>query len=175
MQVMLDNEQWTVNDNTSLMEILAQVSDKAFAQNRVVIALQVGERRMTDRDLTPTQLGPIGAGMGPVRATTQSMTQIIDGGDASMRLFAGLLKSDALGIVQAIRAGRPPAGLFDAWLGRLADYLECEEAKVSQAAPGISLPSLAPWVARLLEVRIAADWVGVADVVEYEIVARLPG
>jgi len=46
---------------------------------------------------------------------------------------------------------------------------------VSQAAPGISLPSLAPWVARLLEVRIAADWVGVADVVEYEIVARLPG
>ena len=119
MQVMLDNEQWTVNDNTSLMEILAQVSDKAFAQNRVVIALQVGERRMTDRDLTPTQLGRIGAGMGPVRATTQSMTQIIDGGDASMRLFAGLLKSDALGIVQAIRAGQPPAGpfLMPGWAG----------------------------------------------------------
>lgn len=114
MQVMLDNEQWTVNDNTSLMEILAQVSDKTFAQNRVVIALQVGERRMTDRDLTPTQLGRIGAGMGPVRATTQSMTQIIDGGDASMQRFAGLLKSDALGLVQAIRAGQPPAGLLDA-------------------------------------------------------------
>ena len=64
---------------------------------------------------------------------------------------------------------------MQAWLGRLADYLECEEAKVSQASPGTSQPSLAPWVARLLEVRIAADWVGVADVVEYEIVARLPG
>ena len=174
MQVMLDNEQWTVNDSTSLMEILAQVSDKAFAQNRVVIALQVGERRMTDRDLTPTQLGPIGAGMGPVRATTQSMTQIIDGGDASMRLFAGLLKSDALeSYRRSARVNHRRVRLMPGWAGSPITWNV--EAKVSQAAPGISLPSLAPWVARLLEVRIAADWVGVADVVEYEIVARLPG
>jgi hypothetical protein len=91
-----------------------------------------------------------------------------------MARFAGLLKADGTGLVHAIRSGQIPGAALDAWLGRLADYLECVETKRSQRASD-STESLAPWVSRVLDARIAADWVAWADLVEYEIVTRLPG
>jgi hypothetical protein len=175
MQVMLDDEQWIVKDDMSLMEILAQVSDKAHAKHRVITSLQLGSQRLTDRDLTSTMLAQAGAGMGPVRALTQSVDQVMKGADETMGRFAGLLKADGSGLVHAIRTGQIPGAGFDAWLGRLADYLECVETKLNQRASDSSTESLTPWVSRVLDARIAADWVALADLVEYEIVTRLPG
>ena len=174
MQVMLDDEQWTVKDDVSLMEILAQVSDKAHARHRVITSLQLGSRQLTDRDLTGAMLAQAGAGMGPVRACTLSVDQVMKGADGTMARFAGLLKADGVGLVHAVRTGGIPAAALDAWLGRLADYLECVETQRSHRVSD-SAESLMPWVSRLLEARIAEDWLALADLVEYEIVTRLPG
>ena len=175
MQVMLDDEQWTVKDDLSLMEILAEVSDKAHAKQRVITSLQLGARQVTDRDLTSAMLAQAGAGMGPVRAVTQSVDQVIQGADETMGRFAGLLRADGTGLVYAIRTGQIPGAALDAWLGRLGDYFEFVETKRAQFPTDASMESLMPWLSRLLDARTAADWVAMADLVEYEIVPRLPG
>lgn len=171
MNVTLDEDQWMVNDSTPLMEILAQISDRAHARNRVVISLQMGERYLTDRDLT-SALFATNTVVGPIRATTHSIAQVIQGAEESMGRFAGLLKTDGHTLIQLMRAGQTPSAQLDTWMGRLADYLECREAQRSQGTTGSS-QALNSWVSRLLEARIASDWVAVADVLEYEIVARL--
>lgn len=175
MHVMLDDEQWIVKDDLSLMEILAQISDKAHAKHRVITSLQLGSQPLTDRDLTGAMLARAGTGMGPIRATTQSMGQVMAGADETIGRFAGLLKADGIGFARTIRIGQIPGAGLDAWLGRLADYLECMETKRGQSPADSSTESLAPWVSRLLAARIASDWVALADLVEYEIVTRLPG
>jgi hypothetical protein len=175
MHIMLDDEQWTVEDDLSLMEILAEVSDKAYAKHRVITSLQLGSRRLTDRDLTGAMLAQVGAGIGPIRAITQSMDQVMKSADETMERYAGLLKLDGAGLVHAIRTGQTPGASVDAWLGRLADYLECVETKRAQDEPSRSTEPLTHWVARLLDVRVAGDWVRMADLIEYEIMTRLPG
>jgi hypothetical protein len=175
MQIMLDDEQWTAEDDRSLMEILAEVSDKAYAKHCVITSLQIGSRQLTDRDLTGALLAQVGADIGPIRATTQSMDQVMKNADETMERYAGLLKSDGAALVQAIRTGQTPGASVDAWLGRLADYLECVETKRAQGVSSRSTEPLTHWVARLVDVRITGDWVGMADLIEYEIMTRLPG
>lgn len=175
MQVTLDDEQWTVSDLTPLMEVLAQVSDKAHARGRIVTSLQVGDRRLTDRDLTHTLLARIGSEIGCVQVMTQSMDQVLKGADETMHRYAAVLKSDGASLVEMFRSGHTPDGSFDAWLGRLADYLECLERKLTQPEPPDSTHPLVSWVARLLKARDTGDWVGVTDVLEYEVLTRLPG
>ena len=175
MQIMLDDEQWTVKDDVSLMEILAQVSDKAHAKQRVITSLQLGERELTDRDLTGAMLSKLGHGMGPVRAVTQSLDEVIKGADQTLERYAGFLKAEGTALAQNIRSGHTPGDLLDAWLGRLADYLECMTHQSAQSASDLSASVLAHWVSKVLEARLAADWIGLADLIEYEIVTRLPG
>jgi hypothetical protein len=175
MQVTLDDEQWTVSDRTPLMEVLAQVSDKAHAKGRIVTSLQLGERRLTDRDLTRDLLAQIGSEIGRVQATSQSMDQVFKGADETLNRYAGLLKLDGVALVKALRTGQTPGGLLDAWLGRLADYVEYLEVKRTHSAPDYAVEPFAPWVARLLDARLTGDWVGLADVLEYEILTRLSG
>lgn len=174
MQIMLDDEQWTVEDGLSLMEILAQVSDKAHAKQRVIISLQLGQRQVTDRDLTTVLLAQVGHGIGPVRAFTQSMDQVMKGADRTVERYAAVLGTDGAGLAQEIRSGRRPGSTLDAWLGRLADYLECLTHQPNQMMPDSSSHAFALWISRLLEARLAADWIRLADLIEYEIVPRLP-
>jgi len=175
MRVTLDDEQWTVSDGTPLMEVLAQVSDKAHAKGRIVTSLQVGDRRLTDRDLTRTLLAQIGSEIGCVQVATQSMEEIFKGADETMNRYAAVLKSDGASLVGTFRSGHTPDASFDAWLGRLADYLECVERKLAQPPLSDATPPLASWVARLLKARDTGDWVGVSDLLEYEVLTRLPG
>jgi hypothetical protein len=175
MQVTLDDEQWTVNDDISLMEILALLSDRAHAKQRLVTSLQVGDHRLTDRDLTRSLLSKVGAEIGDVRASTKSMEQVIDGADETIQRYAAVLKADGTILLNGFRAGQTPGGTLDAWLGRLADYLECLETQRSHSPTGHSIQPVAPWVAHLLDARNRGDWVGLADLLEYEILTRLPG
>jgi hypothetical protein len=174
MQVMLDDEQWTVNDGTSLMEILAQLSDKAHARQRVVTSLQVGERLLTDRDLTGAVLAQAGAGHVLVRAMTQSFDQVRQGADRTIGRYAAFLKSEGAELVHAIRAGSVPGASLEAWLGRLADYFEYVENTSAPAMAGTTSASLAPWVASLLDAHAGGDVVRLADLIEYEMLPRLP-
>jgi len=175
MQVTLDDEQWTVSDRTPLMEVLAQVSDKAHAKGRIVTSLQVGERRLSDRDLTRTLLAQIGSEIGCVRITSQSMGQVFKAADETMNRYAAVLKSDGVALVNQFRSGHTIDASLDAWLGRLADYLECLEGKLAQADPSGSTHPLVNWVAGLLTTRDTRDWVAVTDLLEYEVLPRLPG
>ncbi len=52
MHITLDQEQWQLPDETSVMEVLAAISDKARAQNRIVTSLTIGGKAINDRDLT---------------------------------------------------------------------------------------------------------------------------
>ena len=175
MQVTLDDEQWSVSDAAPLMEVLAQVSDKAHAKGRIVTSLQVGARRLTDRDLTRALLAQTGSEVHCVQVMTQSMDQVFQGADATMNRYAAVLKSDGASLVETFRSGHTPDASFDAWLGRLADYLECLERKLAQPESSDSTHPLVSWVARLLKARDTKDWVGVTDVLEYEVLTRLPG
>ena len=51
MHITLDEEQWQVSDESSLMEILATISDRAQAQHRMVTSLTIGGKAISDRDL----------------------------------------------------------------------------------------------------------------------------
>jgi hypothetical protein len=175
MQVTLDDEQWSVSDAAPLMEVLAQVSDKAHAKGRIVTSLQVGARRLTDRDLTRALLAQTGSEVHCVQVMTQSMDQVFQGADATMNRYAAVLKSDGASLVETFRSGHTPDASFDGWLGRLADYLECLERKLAQPESSDPTHPLVSWVARLLKARDTRDWVGVADVLEYEVLTRLPG
>ena len=59
---------------------------------------------------------------------------------------------------------------LDAWLGKLADYIELVESG-RRTAP--SSKALTPWVQELLEARAERDVVRLADLLEYELIPRL--
>ena len=65
------------------------------------------------------------------------------------------------------------AGL-DGWLGRLADYVEAAEQDRRRTSMEES-NSLVPWIAELLETRARKDHVRMVDLLEYELLPRLPG
>ena len=174
MQITFDDEQWTVSDWTPLMEVLAEVSDKAHARGRLVTCLEVGNRRFTDRDLTPAVLAQKASDIGGIQVKTQSMEQVFRDADQTLNRYAAVLKSDGVSLVDRFRSGHTPDASFDAWLGRLADYLECVEGQLAQSEPN-ETHLLASWVACLLTARDTRDWVGVADLLEYEVLTRLPG
>lgn len=173
MQVSLDSEQWTVHDNTSLMEVLAQVSDKAQGRRRIVTSLKIGGRLHTDRDLVPALLARTGKDTGPVEATSSATTDILLGAKEAVTRFGILLQSEGLAMVHAMRSGTINMSSLDSWLGRLADYIEFTERAQAHKVPGFHAESLVPWVEQLLEARAIPDLVRMADVLEYELVPRI--
>src|SRR3954447_6094218 len=72
MHVSLDAEQWAVSDDTSLLEVLAQVSNKAQDRRRIVTSLKIGGRAHSDRDLVPALLARTARESGPVEALSSA-------------------------------------------------------------------------------------------------------
>ena len=77
MHITLDGEQWQIPDDTSLMNALAFLSDKAHAQHRIVTSLTVGGKAISDRDLDPAFLNQRGQDVGEVSGRSQSLHAII--------------------------------------------------------------------------------------------------
>ena len=73
MHITLDEEQWQVSDESSLMEILATISDRAQAQHRIVTSLTIGGKAISDRDLAPGFLNQSGKNLGAVQAISKSL------------------------------------------------------------------------------------------------------
>ena len=90
-----------------------------------------------------------------------------------MRKFTETLRADGTALIPKLRFGPSPLSSLDAWLGRLADYLEFVDQALIVMRAGTGASALAPWVQQLLEARAAQDMVRLADLLEYEILPRL--
>jgi hypothetical protein len=173
MQITLDEEQWQLPDETSLMEVLAAISDKAQAKQRIVTSLTIGGQGVTDRDLVPAFLNQAAQGMGPIAAASKSLHTIISEARQAISRFAVQLQSDGRVLLAPLRSGTGHISSIDAWLGRLADYTEMAEAGHKQGVAGLSSEALLPWIQELLAARTSLDPVRVADLLEYELLPRL--
>lgn len=173
MDVTLDEERWQLPDDTSLMEALAQVSDKAQQKGCFITSLTVGGRSVTDRDLDPPFLAQKGTEVSTIEAVSRSFRAILSDAAATMRLFSAQLKQDGEALVGPLRAGRGGFAPLDAWLGRLADYAEMTEAGRSEGLSGIGAAGAIPWMQELVDARHAADSVRLADILEYELLPTL--
>lgn len=170
MQVTLDQEQWDVPHHLTIGEVLADLTEKAHARARLITTLTVDQRRLTDRDLDATFLGEQIGKFGTIHAISQSMTDVMRGAERSVRQYAAILRDDALSLAAQFRYGEERTASLDAWLGRLADYLEFIEG---HPTPDAGHTALRQWVTELLEARTTRDTIRMADLLEYELAPRL--
>jgi hypothetical protein len=174
MDVTLDEERWQLPDDMSLMEALAQVSDKAEQKGCFVTSLSVGGRNITDRDLDPAFLAQRGSEISGIEARSRSLRTIMAEAAGTMRLFSAQLKQDGEALIGPLRAGRGGFGALDAWLGRLADYAEIAEAGRAQGVADTTAAAKAlHWIQELVDARQSADLVRLADILEYELLPAL--
>ncbi len=170
MQVILDQEQWEVGSNKTLGEVLADVSERAHTRARIVTSLAVDQRKITDRDMDAAFLAERTGRFQSLTATSQSQAEIVRAAEPSIRKYAGAVLEEGAGLANAFRSGQGAVPLLDAWLGKLADYLEVAAAgQAGTAGSG----SLAAHVQELLKARLSGDRVLIADLLEYEILPRL--
>lgn len=175
MRVMLDNEQWEVKGVQSLGEVLAEVSDRAYARNRVVTTLAIDGRPMTDRDLTPALLAQATTDVVTVQATSRTIRELAETAREPIKKFAAILTQEGEMLVRALRGGSGDLTALDRWLGKLADHVELVE-RVRSVEVGLAAgTSLATVAARLLDARTSGDMVRLADVLEYELLPSLMG
>ena len=170
MHVMLDQDQWEVANGLSLGDVLADISEKAHARSRLITSLTVDQRTITDRDLDSAFLGEPIARFTHLQAISQTMDEVMRGAASTIQHYADLLRKEAQELASHIRIGDERLTSLDAWLGKLADYLELVESKPAKAHPD---RAMTPWVQALLEARAQRDLIRVADLLEYELAPRL--
>ena len=170
MHVMLDQDQWEVANGLSLGEVLADISEKAHARSRLITSLTVDQRSITDRDLDSVFLGEPIARFTRIQAISQTMDEVMRGASSTIQHYAGLLRTEAQELATHIRMGDERLTALDAWLGRLADYLELVESKPGKMHPD---RAMTPWVQALLDARAQRDLIRMADLLEYELAPRL--
>lgn len=170
MHVTLDQEQWDVVTQSTLGDVLADITEKAHARARLITALTIDQRTITDRDLDAAFLGEPAAKYRQLRASSRSMHDVMQGAEETLRRYAMLLRDEARRLGTQFRLGAESFAALDAWLGQLADYIEFVESSPAASAGSRELPV---WVQELLRARAAQDLVRLADVLEYELAPRL--
>ncbi len=175
MLVQLDEETWEVSDAVRLDEVLADVNDRAEAQGRLVTELIVGNQQMTDRELVPLTLSKAASTFGTIVAKSQKMNNILEYSEETGHKFGQQLRSDAQQFVKECRQGRPVLQQLDQWFGKMADYLEWAHIQQSLREGGSDKTrDLSYWVGELMDARQTSDEVRMMDVLEYEVIPRLP-
>jgi len=175
MLVQLDEETWEISDTDRLEEVLANLSDRAQAQGRLVTELIVGNRPMTDRELVQPTLCKVASTFGSIAAKSERMDSIVQHSGETGKQFGQHLRSQAQQVVEDFRQGRGVMRQLDQWFGQIADYLEW--VQIQQSMNG-SQPKesqdLSYWINELLDARKNLDEVRIADMLEYELIPRLP-
>ncbi len=175
MLVQLDEKTWEVSDTDRLEEVLADLSDRAQAQGRLVTQLVVGDQPMTDRELVPPTLAKAVSTFGKIAAKSERMDSVLQNSEETARKFGHQIRMNAQQLVEDFRQGRSGMRQLDQWFGQMADYLEWTQIQQSM---GRSLPKepqdLPHWVNELMTARKNLDEVRVADMLEYEVIPRLP-
>jgi len=175
MLVQLDNDTWEISDTDRLEEVLANLSDRAEAQGRLVTELIVGNRPMTDRELVPPTLCKVASSFGSISAKSEPMAGIVQHAGETGKKFGQHLRSQAQQVVEDFRQGRGAMQQLDQWFGQIADYLEWVEIQRSvSGSQSKESQDLSYWVNELLNARKNLDNVRIADMLEYEVLPRLP-
>jgi|SRR5579885_435103 len=171
MQISMDEERWSVDDNARVAETVAAISDRAHAKGRLVTRLSIAGRSISDRDLIPPLLERRVGEIGPIHAQTQSLEDITRRAEATVHQYVSLLRADGESLVSGLRTHTASVSSVDSWLGRLADYLEYAD----KAMPGSTGQEggLYSWAHKLVHARTSGDSIMVADLLEYEILPRL--
>lgn len=175
MLVQLDEETWEVSDRLPLEEVLANLSDRAEAQGRLVTELIVGNQHMTDRELVPLTLAKVASSFGTIAAKSERMNNILQHSEETGKKFGQQIRSDAQQLVEELRQGKSVMQKLDQWFGKMADYLEWAQIQRTvsgsqqQEAKGLSY-----WVNELMNARQTLDEVRMTDMLEYEVIPRLP-
>lgn len=170
MQVILDQEQWEAASRSTLGEVLADISERVYAQSRMITSLSLDQRTITDRDLDAVLLGEPTTKYAQLRASSRTMGDVRGSAEAASRRYAGLLRDEACVIASRFRMGHESVVSLDAWFGQLADYLEFLESSPARSAES---RALSVWVQELLQARAGRDLVRLADLLEYELGPRL--
>jgi hypothetical protein len=175
MLVQLDEETWEISDTERLEEVLTNLSDRAEAQGRLVTELNVGNRPMTDRELVPPTLSKMASSFGTISAKSEPIASIVQHSEETGKKFGQHVRSQAQQVVEGFRQGRGVMRQLDQWFGQVADYLEWEQIQGAVGTQQLKEPEgLSFWVNELLNARNNCDNVRVADMLEYEIIPRLP-
>jgi len=175
MLVQLDEETWEVGDTVRLEEVLANLSDRAEAQGRLVTQLIVGNRPMTDRELVPPTLSQVASSFGSIAAKSEKMESILQESADTGKQFGRQLRSQAQQVLGDFRQGKGGMRQLDQWFGQVADYLEWRQIQQSVGSTLSNEPNdLSFWVNELMTARQGLDEVRVADMLEYEVIPRLP-
>ncbi len=175
MFVQLDEKTWEVSDTDRLDVVLADLSDRAEAQGRMVTQLVVGDQRMTDRELVPPTLEKVASTFGRITAKSERMESILQNSGETAKKFGCELRAKAQQLIGDFRQGKKGMGQLDQWFGQIADYLEWiqNQQAVNGAVPKDS-QDLSHWVNELMIARKNFDEVRVTDMLEYEVIPRLP-
>ena len=175
MLVQLDEKAWEVNDTDRLEEVLADLSDRAQAQGRLVTQLFVGNQPMTDRELVPQALAKAASTFGSIAAKSERIDSILKNSGETARKFGHHIRVNAQRLVEDFRQGKNGMRQLDQWFGKIADYLEWAQIQQSVGGSSPKEPQdLSHWVNELMNARKNGDDVRVADMLEYEIIPRLP-
>jgi hypothetical protein len=175
MQVQLDEEIWEVNDRVQLGEVLAGVSDRAQAKGCLVTELTVGQRKMTDRELvSPTLSQPVSA-FGSIVAVSMRVETVVQYSEDTGKNFGYQLRHQAQVLVDTFRNGHGNLRQLDEWFGQMADYLEWLHIHESMNSRKFQrAQDLSCWIKELLHARKHHDEIRMADMLEYEVIPRLP-
>jgi len=173
MQITLDQDHWEADAPLTMEQVLTEVSERAHARARIVTKLHLDHRVITDRDLDPAFLAESVVRFRQLTAVSQPMLELIRAAEGSMKKYAQNLRTEGTTLLSPLRFEPLPLSALDAWLGRLADYLEFIDGASATVQTGTGTSILAPWIQQLLEARAAGDLVRLADLLEYEILPRL--
>ena len=124
MLVQLDEETWEVSDTVRLEEVLANLSDRAQAEGRLVTQLTVDNQPMTDRELVPLTLARVASSFGAIAAKSEKLDSIIEHSRETAKKFGQQICLGAQQLVEDFRHGRGVIRQLDQWFGQMADYIE---------------------------------------------------
>ena len=176
MQVQLDEEIWEMNDNVRLEEVLANLSDRAQAKGRLVTELMVGNKKMTDRELVFSTLSQVASSFGSIAAKSEALENIVQHSTETAQNFGHQLHLQAQDLVNDFRQGRGVLRMLDQWFGQVADYLEWAQIQQSFGVRNTDeAQGLSSWINELMNARKDMDTIRIADILEYEVIPRLPG
>jgi len=171
--ITLDQDQWDVSDDQLVSEVLTEVSDRAYAQHRLVTSLKLGGRPITDRDIQPLLLNKLLKEVGPIEARSQNIPEIMTNAAPTIARFAATLKAEAQGFLTPLRASGVIPSSLDLWFGQLADFVELLQAGVQSGPARDDLQTVSFWIQELLEARSIQDPVRMADILEFEVLPQL--
>ena len=175
MLVQLDEKTWEVSDTDQLEKVLADLSDRAQAQGRMVTQLVIDDQPMTEQELVPPTLAKVVSTFGKISAKSERMDNILKNSQETAKKFGHQIRVDAQQLVEDFRRGKSGMRQLDQWFGQIADYLEWIQIQKSVSGESMTEPQdLSHWVNELMNARKSFDEVRVADMLEYEVIPRLP-